>query len=103
MIKIICKRKIEPAYFEEIFKLYRDTVAPHSRREPGNISYELYQDIDDPYTLILIEEWESEACETYHQQTSHYKKLAEAMKLYKIRSAEIHFLREVAHGDPSAK
>lgn len=95
MIKIICKRTIEADYFEEIFELYRKKVAPCSRQEPGNISYELYQDIDDPYTLILIEEWESEDCEAHHQQTAHYKELAEAMKLYKIRSAEIHFLREV--------
>ena len=95
MIKIICKRKIEEQYFDEIFNIYKNLMLPCSRRESGNISYELYQDIDDPYTLILIEEWESEECEEVHQQTDHYKKLADSLKLFKIKSAEIHFLREV--------
>lgn len=48
-----------------------DLVEP-SRREDGNISYELFEDQNEPGLFVFVEEWSStEARNKHHQHSSH--------------------------------
>ncbi len=93
--KIVSRRTINPKYFDEIYKFYVECMVPETRKEPGNISYEMYIDRNDPYTIVMIEEWESEENQDYHEKTSHYRKLKELLLINTQRSADIRFLKRV--------
>ena len=55
MIKIVAENYIKEEYQEEFLKLTKELIIL-SREETGNISYHLYQDIQDPshYTLVIL-------------------------------------------------
>lgn len=54
-----------------------------------------YQDINDPYTLVVLEEWESEENQDYHEQTEHYKKIKELLQISTQRSTDVRFLKRL--------
>ena len=35
-------------------------IADQIRQQPGNLKYEYFQPLDDPYTILLIDTWESQ-------------------------------------------
>lgn len=94
MIKVVSRRTINPKHFDEVLEIYREMVEG-SRQEPGNISYELFQDIDDPYTLVMIEEWESSDNQDYHESTPHYKRFKDKLQINTQRSRDIRFLKKL--------
>lgn len=58
-IKVIARSVVRPHSLPEALRLY-DALVKKTVLEPGCHSYELFQDIDDPHRLTLIEEWEDE-------------------------------------------
>lgn len=44
-----------------------------SRAEAGNISYHLYEDMDDPDILTFIEEWKDQAAVDVHADSEHFQ------------------------------
>ena len=53
-------------------------VAEPSRRDEGNLRYELLEDQDDPRRFVFIEHWASpEAQHKHHTQTAHIQKFNE--------------------------
>ena len=54
MIKIVAENYIKEEYQEEFLKLTKELIIL-SREEKGNISYHLYQDINDDSHFTFIE------------------------------------------------
>lgn len=52
------KYKIKPEKRERFLELARPGLKA-TLQEPGNISYDLYEDIQQPNTFIYFEEWQS--------------------------------------------
>lgn len=52
------------------------------RSENGCISYDYYASEDDVDRLMLIEKWESEACQQIHMQQPHMQDLAAIKERY---------------------
>lgn len=48
------------------------TLAEKSRAERGCTSYEVIQNIDEPETFLLVEEWENLAALEAHNKTPHF-------------------------------
>ena len=48
------------------------TLAEKSRRETGCTSYEVIQNLVEPETFLLVEEWESIAALEAHNKTPHF-------------------------------
>ena len=46
-----------------------------SRKEPGNIRFDLLQDNDDPTKFVLFEVYESPEAAAAHKLTEHYNKI----------------------------
>lgn len=78
MIKVVAKFVIKSDRIEEMKSVCSDLI-DETRKENGNISYELYQDVNNPEIFSFIEEWESQEALEKHMQTDHFKK------------AEVHF------------
>ena len=70
MIKIVAENYIKEEYQEEFLKLTKELIIL-SREEKGNISYHLYQDINDDSHFTFIEEWQNQEAIDEHNQTKH--------------------------------
>ncbi|GAA3475783.1 putative quinol monooxygenase [Streptomyces yanii] len=52
-----------------------DTMAAASRKEPGNLAYQVHQGTEDPQAIVLYEEYASEADFTAHCATPHFQEI----------------------------
>jgi len=59
-------RMHSPAGSQEQVKAALRTLVEPSRREPGCLRYELYEDIDKPGDFILVERWRDQAALDEH-------------------------------------
>jgi len=71
MITIVAKNSIKQEKVEE-FKCLAEKLINESRKEKGNISYNLYQDINNCYVFTFIEEWENEDIIKTHNNSKHF-------------------------------
>ena len=60
-----------------------------SRKEPGNLAFEAYLNIDDPRSYVLLERYTSRAAFTAHRETPHFKELLVGQILPKLESRVI--------------
>ena len=71
MIKVIARSKIKEGFLPEALELYRELVV-ETRKEEGCISYELFEELDAPNSLTLIEEWETLNALELHTKAPHF-------------------------------
>lgn len=55
-----------------------------SVKEPGNLRFDLIQQVDDPSRFMLYEAYESESAAANHKTTSHYLKWRELVNDFMI-------------------
>lgn len=79
MIKVVAKNYIQEGKFEDILDLYKELVEK-TIKEPGCIKYELFQDINNPRILTMIEEWESIEALDLHEKTEHFVRIFPLLK-----------------------
>lgn len=65
---------------DEILKTLRSAIGP-TRVLPGCVRCRLYQDVENPNLLTLIEEWESREALESHVRSNDYRKILAAMDL----------------------
>lgn len=94
MISVLVPSTVEPADLEVALDLYRQLVAA-TLKEPGCISYELLQEVDDPCALMLSEQWESREHLDAHTRTPHFLDLVP--RLARIENAAPAVLYRAAH------
>jgi quinol monooxygenase YgiN len=58
----------------QVLGLLRE-LATQSRREPGNISFDVYENVDDPTRVVLLERYESREAFAAHRETPHFHAL----------------------------
>lgn len=63
---------------EEAIKAAR-TMATATRKEAGCITYRFSVDVDDPNTMLIFEEWETEEALGRHFQTPHMETFRAAL------------------------
>ena len=78
MIKVIAKMNIKPDKIEKCIEVCRE-LAEETRKEPGCLIYELYQDIDNPQNLTFDENWVSQEALAAHMQAPHFLKTGPLM------------------------
>lgn len=55
-----------------------EAVVEPSRRDAGNLRYELFVQQDDPRRFVFVEHWESaQAQEAHHTRTEHIRRFQE--------------------------
>ncbi|RSK27669.1 antibiotic biosynthesis monooxygenase [Bacillus sp. HMF5848] len=63
--------KVKSSERETFLDLTKSLISG-SQAEPGNISYQLFQDTNDINTFIMVEEWKDLDAIHYHNQTGHF-------------------------------
>ncbi|MDR3236281.1 MAG: antibiotic biosynthesis monooxygenase [Prevotellaceae bacterium] len=56
------------------------TLVDASRKEAGNISYDLHQDINNPLKYIILEVWKSQDAIDEHNESIHFKSFVSLIK-----------------------
>ncbi len=72
MIVLIVKIPVTPGKREEFIQRAQHVLA-ESRKEKGNISYNLYKSIENDNDLLYVEEWESKEALAAHGKSEHYQ------------------------------
>ena len=86
MVKVVIKQEgIE--FFKNEFKNFID----ETRKENGCISFQLFQDADNPKVFFVGEEWASQEHLENHQKSKHFLKMQEIEKDIR-ENLEIHRL-----------
>ena len=92
MIKVVAKSVVKKDCLER-FKSIVTELIEETRKEKGNISYELYQDINNPCILTFIEEWSDEESLNLHMQTIHFTTIIPKLGLLRENESEINVYR----------
>jgi quinol monooxygenase YgiN len=68
-------------------------LRPKSLAEPGCLGYEVYQGVDAPESLLLLERYRDEAALDAHRQSEHYQALVVKRVLPLLAERRVEFLR----------
>jgi len=67
--------RARPGKETELRDALKGLQAP-TRAEPGCLTYDLHQAVDDPARLLMFESWESQAAIDAHMKSPHVQKFA---------------------------
>lgn len=70
-----------------------EELRPKSLAEPGCLGYEVYQSVDAPGGVLLLERYRDEAALEAHKQSEHYKTLVMARVLPLLTDRRVEFFR----------
>jgi len=94
MVKVIAKFFVKEDKVEEFLKL-ANVLVEESRKETGCVSYNLLQDVSNPQTLIMVEEWESAKILKTHMASAHFTSIIPEMSLLQFQKEEITVCKNV--------
>jgi quinol monooxygenase YgiN len=72
MIKVIAKQFVKSGKLEEFLPVAKHLVEETTKKDAGCIRYEMYQDLNDPLVVTVMEEWESQEALDKHMKASHF-------------------------------
>lgn len=78
-LKIVAVVIVKAAYQEELEKIFR-TVVNETRKEAGNTSYDLHQDVSNPLKYTILEDWKSQEAINEHNQSTHFNAFVTAIE-----------------------
>lgn len=74
--------KVKPEEYDKFLQTLLEVV-PHARSAKGNIQFDVFKDIDSPFTLLLVERWHDIESHEAHRVKDYNAKFME------IRSASL--------------
>ncbi len=77
LVYVHVKREHLDDFLHETEKNHQESV-----KEPGNLRFDILQDANDPYRLLLYEAYESEDAAGNHKKTPHYNAWRNAVELW---------------------
>ncbi|MFC6647109.1 putative quinol monooxygenase [Granulicella cerasi] len=80
---ILCELNAKPAHASEVKALLLQLVDP-SRKQEGNLAYNVFQDRDEASRFYIVDAWASEATYQAHHSSSHVAHIVEQMKPFLI-------------------
>jgi quinol monooxygenase YgiN len=78
-LKIVATIVAKPQFQDELLKVFH-AVVDETRKEDGNVSYELHQDINNPLKYIILEVWKSQDAINLHNESAHFKAFVAAVE-----------------------
>lgn len=94
MIKVIAKGVFRKDALETVIALYQELIH-ETKKEKGCISYELYQDIDNPCILTMLETWENKACLDAHSVSAHFQRIVPEIGKFRLEK-DLHAYTKLA-------
>lgn len=78
-LKIIAAITVKADFQKEMEEIFY-AVIDGTRKEEGNISYDLHQDVKNPLKYTILEVWKSQEAIKIHNETPHFKTFVKAIE-----------------------
>lgn len=75
-------------------EMVQSGTAEKVRQEKGNLRYEYFFPMDDPDTVLLIDEWKNEEAIDLHHKSEMMETIAQLRKKYKLKMRVERFVSE---------
>lgn len=75
MIKVVAKNIVKKDKIEEFIKVAKPLVEATNKLDEGCKSYDIYQDVNDPQVISMLEAWESKEALNKHLHAPHFKEI----------------------------
>lgn len=75
-------------------EMVQSGTAEKVRQEKGNLRYEYFFSMDEPDTVLLIDEWENEEAIDLHHKSEMMETIAQLRKKYKLKMRVERFVSE---------
>jgi quinol monooxygenase YgiN len=77
-LTIIANVTIKAEYKDDVLKAVKSVVEA-TRKEEGNIFYDVFEDVSNPLKITFIETWKSQKAIDSHNNSTHFKDFAKAI------------------------
>lgn len=77
-LKIVAVITARESCADDVLSALR-TVTEETRKEEGNISYDLHQNVDNPLQFTIIETWKSSEAIDSHNESPHFAEFKTAI------------------------
>lgn len=78
-LTIVANVTVYPEFKDELLSAI-ETVVKATRLEEGNISYDVFEDINNPLRFTFIENWKSSDAIASHNASAHFIEFAKALE-----------------------
>ncbi|MDR2948307.1 MAG: putative quinol monooxygenase [Dysgonomonas sp.] len=92
-LKIVAVIVVKAAFQSELEKVFH-TVVDETRKEAGNVSYDLHQDTKNPLKYTILEVWKSQDAIDEHNESAHFKAFVAAVE-GKVDSLAVDVIKKV--------
>ena len=72
MIYVVATLTVKPETRAELIAAATACIQ-ETRKEPGNIAYDLHESVTDPTKMVFVEQWENPEALVPHRTTDHMK------------------------------
>lgn len=94
MIKVVARNYAKEDKLSEILEMYKELV-DITRKEDGCIKYELYQDIENPCIIAMIEEWETKSALEAHLKSEHFLRIVPKIKPFMSKTTDMNIYTKI--------
>jgi len=72
VIYVVATLTVKPEARAELIAGAKACIA-ETRKEPGNIAYDMHESVSDPTKMVFVEQWENAEALVPHRGTEHMK------------------------------
>ena len=72
MIYVVATLSVKPEARAELIEAAKACIEA-TRKEPGNIAYDLHESVTDPTRMVFVEQWENAEALVPHRAAEHMK------------------------------
>ena len=87
-IRVVAKNQVKPDKIQEFMDLCKNLVE-ESLKEEGCIEYGLYQELENPGIMTILEEWKDKNSLDEHLNSNHFKEIFPLLSEYLEKETEI--------------
>lgn len=77
-LTIVAQITVKAEYKDDVLKAIK-TVVDATRKETGNIFYDVFEDVNNPLKFTFIETWKSQSAIDSHNNSAHFKAFVKAV------------------------
>jgi quinol monooxygenase YgiN len=91
---VIARWTAEPGEEDAVAAALAALTGP-SRAEPGNLTYVVHRDLEDPHRFVIYESYVDEAAYTAHAESEHFRVHGKEDGIPRLTSREREFLVDI--------
>ncbi|MDR1653173.1 MAG: antibiotic biosynthesis monooxygenase [Prevotellaceae bacterium] len=92
-LKIVATVVAKPEFQNDLEQAFQ-IVVDETRKEAGNVLYELNRNVNNPLKYIILETWQSQEAINLHNDSAHFKAFVNAIE-GKVESLTVDVIRKV--------